>query len=409
MQAMARSSARFRAGFLASAAVVALFITSEVGYRIYLYHEFTRNPDAYTRYGFSTTEAPLYLLDEKTGYSYAPNVSLHFRLYGEGNNFQRENTLHSNNYGHIALEDDAIERGKDEFRIAVIGDSFSATPTSDVTWPTELQQQLNQDELLKKVTGWSFFKVINFGLDGTGFEQWPNVYENRVKPFHPDLVLINFIWNDLLRRFMYRKTVTIGQGDQVMISCSSLPAELATKDCLNAYSFVIESVSTASKKIVRIKRELLSAQVSQLPWLSPGPEFLRMLVEGHFVGQPRLRIQRASLPLFDSQEKALAASERAVREIASQQPALMLLYHPTLEECLAKEPAPLGAEFMRREPRFAIENMLQYLPLDTSKEELQKWYNVPYDWHPSSYGAAIYAQAVRQRVADYIRKIAAKK
>jgi hypothetical protein len=74
-----------------------------------------------------------------------------------------------------------------------------------------------------------------------------------------------------------------------------------------------------------------------------------------------------------------------------------------------KKPAPLGAEFMRREASFAIENMLQYLPLDTSKEELQKWYNGPYDWHPSNYGAAIYAQAVRPRVADYIGKIAAKR
>ena len=33
----------------------------------------------------------------------------------------------------------------------------------------------------------------------------------------------------------------------------------------------------------------------------------------------------------------------------------------------------------------------------------QRWYNVSYDWHLSNDGAAIYAQAVKQRVADYIR------
>lgn len=405
---MARQSTRFRAGLLAVVIIVAVYCASEVCYRLYLYHEFTQSPDVYTRYEFSTTEAPLYLLDTKTGYSYAPNLSLHFRLYGNANNLERENTLHSNNYGHIEMENDATERQAGEFRIAIIGDSFSATPTSDIPWPTELQQQLNQDKQLKTASGSRFFKVINFGLDGTGLSQWPSVYENRVKSFHPDLVIISFISNDLLRRFMYRSTITIGDGDQVMISCSSLPASLTNKDCLNAYSFVVDPASSASaQKIVRIKRELLRAQISQLPWRTPAPEFWRMLLKGRFLGQPRLRIPAASLPFFGSEEKALTASGQAVREIASQQSALMILYHPTFEECLAKQPAPLGAEFMRRESNIPIENMLQYLPIDTSREELQKWYNGPYDWHPSNYGAAIYAKAVEARVAGYISKTAA--
>lgn len=406
--AMARQSTMFKASFLAIAIIVAVYCASEICYRIYLYHEFTQKPDVYTRYGFSTVEAPLYLLDTKTGYSYAPNVSLHLRLYGEANNLQRENTLHSNNYGHIALENDATERQDGEFRIAVIADSFSATTTSDVTWPTELQQQLNQDNPLKTAVGKRVFKVINFGLDGTGLQQWPSVYKNRVEPFHPDLVIISFISNDLLRRFMYRNTITIGDGDQAMISCSSLPADLTNKDCLNAYSFVVDPASDAPKqKIARIKRELLREQISQLPWLSPAPEFWRMLLKGRLLGQPRLRIPAASLPFFDSQEKAFAASEQALREIASQQRALMILYHPTFEECLSKQPAPLGAEFMRRESSFSIENMLQYLPIDASREELQKWYNGPYDWHPSNYGAAIYATAVKERVAAYVSKVTA--
>jgi hypothetical protein len=34
--------------------------------------------------------------------------------------------------------------------------------------------------------------------------------------------------------------------------------------------------------------------------------------------------------------------------------------------------------------------MLTALPLDASQDEINKWYNVPYDGHPSSYGASVY-------------------
>ncbi len=408
-------TSRLKTVWPALAVALGFCLALEAGFRIHLDWELTRNPDAYTHYVFSTTEAPLYLLDEKTGYSYAPNATLHFKLYGERNDFQRVNTLHTNNYGHIALEDDVVERRDGEFRIAVIGDSFSATPTSDVAWPTELERALNRDEALKKSIGKQFFKVINFGLDGTGLAQWPSVYENKVKPFHPDIVIVNFIWNDILRRFMYRRTVTIGDGDQVMIACSSLPAEMENKDCLNAQSFVVNSDAPgATEKILRIKRKMLRLQVSRLPWFSPTPEFLRMLLKGRFLGQSEFRIQGASLPLsslplYASAEEALAASDRAVREIASQQSALMLIYHPTLQECLAREPLRLGAEFMRRDHGIAVQNMLQYLPLGAGKDELQKWYNVPYDWHPSSYGARVYGGVVERRVAAYLGETAAGK
>jgi hypothetical protein len=81
----------------------------------------------------------------------------------------------------------------------------------------------------------------------------------------------------------------------------------------------------------------------------------------------------------------------------------MVLYHPTIEECLAKAPLALGRQFMRGERVVNIDDMLSHLPLDSGKDEIQRWYNVPYDSHPSNYGARIYAQAVERRVAPYIR------
>jgi hypothetical protein len=67
-----------------------------------------------------------------------------------------------------------------------------------VTWPDALEQALNKDEGLKKQTGKTVFKVLNFGLDGTGIVQWPNVYKNRAAQFNPDLLIVNFISDDIL-------------------------------------------------------------------------------------------------------------------------------------------------------------------------------------------------------------------
>ena len=308
----------------------------------------------------------------------------------------------TNNLGHLSLEDDYVEKPKSEFRIAILGDSFSATTTSDITWPTELQRDLNQDPALKRITGKSNFKVINFGLDGTGFVQWPGVYKYKAKGFNPDMVIVNFIGNDLYRQFIYRATINIADDDQVIITCPSLPANIDNIDCLNAYSFVIDPDRPDYKKTVRIKKELYEKMVARLPWFSPNPELLATLLNGRFGLHPRVQFRDGSMDYFDSSEAALGASQSALRAIASNQRPLLVLYHPTVEECLSKQAPLVVEELMKREGDLKIENMLDYLPLTSSQGEIRKWYNLPYDSHPSDYGARVYAQAVEARVFEYL-------
>lgn len=45
--------------------------------------------------------------------------------------------------------------------------------------------------------------------------------------------------------------------------------------------------------------------------------------------------------------------------------------------------------------------MLDALPLDSSEVEIRKWYNVPFDSHPSDYGAEVYARAVSEQLRAY--------
>jgi hypothetical protein len=390
---------------LSIAVVLGVYLVAEVTYRLYLHHKLEINAAQHLRYGFSSTEAPLYTVDEKTGYAYLPSLRLYLRLYDVQGQFVRENHIVTNNYGHLEAESDSLDKPTSEFRIAVIGDSFSATIPSNVPWPTALQAELNHDAALKKVTGKTTFKVINFGLDGTGLVQWPSVYEEKVIPFHPDLVIVSFISNDLYRQFIYRQTIHISDADQVMITCTALPADINNSHCLNAYSFVIDPKQPDyQKETTRIKRELYDEMVARLPWFSPYPELLAAMLDlnGRLGLRRRLQFQDGSMSYFRSTSEALASSRKAAESIASKQPAVMFLYHPTVEECLAKRPAPVTEEMIRQEPGLHIENMLQYLPISSDADEIKKWYNLPYDSHPSDYGAQVYAHAVEGRMLDYL-------
>lgn len=389
-------------------ALLVVYVVCDAAYRIYLHHHFESSYEQYTRYGCSTTEAPLYAFDPETGYSYNANIKVRLNLYDEEGNLVRQNNVIVNNFGHLSLTDDFMDKPRSEFRIAVLGDSFSATTPSNVTWPTLLQRYLNQDEILKKLTGKETFTVINFGLDGTGIVQWPAVYKYKAQAFNPDLVIVNFIGNDMYRRFLYRKTVNIADGDQAVITCSSLPPDLENNECMNAYLFVLDPSKTDFKlAIPRFKKEMFDHLVGRLPWLSFYPELLASALNGRFGFHPHLQLKKGPTPNFEIPSEALAASQSALRTIAADHPALIVLYHPTVQECLAKQAPQDVKELMTRVGNLNIENMLDFLPLTSSPEEIKKWYNLPYDQHPSDYGAGIYARAVEGRVLDYLSHVSA--
>jgi hypothetical protein len=388
----------------AIAALLVIYVISEAAYRLYLHHRLEHDFGQYGRYGCSTTEAPLYVFDPDTGYSYRPNAKLHLRLYDQENNLVRENNVIVNNSGHLSLSDDFIEKPKSEFRIAVLGDSFSATTPSDVTWPTLLQRYLNQEEALKKLTGKMTFTVINFGLDGTGIVQWPTVYKYKARAFNPDLIIVNFTGTDMYRRFLYRKTVSMANGDQAVITCSSLPASLRNNnDCVNAYLFVLDPSKTDYKsEIGLLKKEMFDHLVGRLPWFFPYPELLASVLNGRFGLHPRLQLKGGPTPNVETPTEALAASQTALRAIAAEHPAVIILYHPMVQECLARQVPQDVKELMARVSDLKIENMLDFLPLTSGQDEIKKWYNLPHDQHPSDYGAGIYARAVEGRVLDYL-------
>lgn len=97
-------------------------------------------------------------------------------------------------YNSDGLRDIDYKKIKDNniFRIAVVGDSFAVGEqvNLDETFPKQL------DKLLNSRTE-KDFEVINFGIRGYNIDSEIVLLKEKVKEYHPDLVILTFFFNDL--------------------------------------------------------------------------------------------------------------------------------------------------------------------------------------------------------------------
>jgi len=384
--------------------VVTLAIIEKV-YRSNLYEDLVSKKDARTVYAFTTTTSPLYQYDPVAGYSYVPYADVKWRFYSSDNRFLRETSCKVNNMGHLDPRDYTVEKPANEYRIACIGDSFTGTPQNEVQWSSALMDVCNADDEMKQLVGKSFFRTYNFGLDGTGFVQWPGVYEGKARQYQPDLVIVNFYWNDILRDFMYRATLPIKSdlGEySVMVASNTEPVDFGNYDVRYGYSIVTApSTLDDPDRAADIKREIYQARIDGLPWEGFGLHCLSRV----FGNQSRLESIMSPVPMFPTEEEAIQASAEAVREMKRLHPHVIVLSHPSIQECKSGKPSPIIAEFQKELSEVPIIMMLDYLPLDRGEDEIESWYNLPHDEHPGNYGCEVYGQHVRDRVAEYLKTI----
>jgi len=381
-------------------AVLLLYVAAEIAYRIQKYNEIM---GAYTSFGFSYTEAPLFILDEQTGYTYNPNSDLHWRYYDESNQVTMESQVKVNNLGQISAHDATIEKPDSEYRIACLGDSFTATPSNNVQWPAALEEYLNKDEPLKQAVGEKDFRTHNLGLDGTGLDQMLSVYEHKAKPLSPDMVIINFTSNSPYYKFVYRDTIKMDSsiGEYwITVASPNLPVTFENPDCL--YSKVIVAhpdLIGDQQKLAAIKREIYDRLVRILPWYSPYPELAASLFGGRFGLKHRLESTwTKTVGNYSTQEEAVANSLNILRKLVSLHPNVLILNPPLVQECRAGEPRPVIREMIAQATDLQIEAMIQYMPLEASEKEINSWYNLPHDQHPSDKGYRLYAQKVHERI-----------
>ncbi len=116
-------------------------------------------------------------------------------------NEARNFSVRSNNYGLMSDLQYSFERypNSPEYRIVIVGDSFTGPTTSTYQWVDTVEEILNQSTELRASVGDKKFKVYNLGFIGAGFNTFANSYIKSGQYFDPNLVLINFIEIDFER------------------------------------------------------------------------------------------------------------------------------------------------------------------------------------------------------------------
>ena len=170
------------------------YIALEIGYRTFQYATLPYRISA-----LLTARQPKgYIFDANTGYRYAPNLEVSWGP-PSWHSYWR-----TNSYGHVSPFEYPTSKPPGEYRIAVVGDSYTANILNNVRWTEVLEDLLNQSIEWREHVGGNTTRVINFGVDGFGMVQLAGMVRSHVVAFEPDLTIVNFTVDAILQRIHYR-------------------------------------------------------------------------------------------------------------------------------------------------------------------------------------------------------------
>jgi lysophospholipase L1-like esterase len=137
---------------------------------------------------FSTRyrSAPFRRYDPVLGISLIPNM----KVTHERGCFRGEI-----NVNRWAMRDRERELAKSpgEFRVALVGDSLVEGPQVKA----DEVMNIRMEKLLQQ-RGYKNAEVLNFGVEGIGTTQEYLMYQQQIRQFHPDVVILAFVANDVM-------------------------------------------------------------------------------------------------------------------------------------------------------------------------------------------------------------------
>jgi hypothetical protein len=374
----------------------ALLIT-EISFRAYWSYVAPRRMSAILASQMRTDDGlSNYVADPYSGYRYAPN------RYGQLGTpwFSHWRT---NSHGHVSDEEYQVQKPAGEFRIAAVGDSYTAGILSNMRWPDVLQKMLNESPAWRTAVGGKFTRVINFGIDGTGFQQFAGVVAHHVPAYGPDLIIVNFMVDDLLRRWNQRSCANPNASDRA--------------NCMVAH--YLKTVDWF---------EPCSLGISVAGWRGAGT--CRRIP----VDPAAFLVQRTEGENYYPRSQAVSKSAAAIREMM-RAPHITFFHHPTPWE-LEGRPLNQWTELMtatqNEVPDWQVVSMLPLLAKrlegkrlqdrpdlaalspaeiaalpDDEKPELYRWTYLPVDVHYTDYGNVVYADAVARTLIERVSSPAA--
>lgn len=399
-----RLGLRAQAALVALASLAAVYACAEGVYRFYRYGQL-KDQSVLPR--VRVIEAPLVRFDAELGFRYIANTTTRHFALDAANRITHENTVRVNNLGHVSPRADFVEKPADEFRVALLGDSFTACIFNNVPWSVVLEDRLNEDPALLAAVGKARVKVMNFGMGATGFVQWPATYDHEVARFRPDLTIIAFIEHDIWRDFKWMDTVELcpGAGYSVVLVSPSLPVRLENPRVMLGQQIVLSPEAARSAEArSRVLQDLLDRRLKAMPWWSPHPELLGVAWDASGVPLPDILTPRFSYrPDAVSRwgsGRRLEATVEAMRSLALKGPALFV-HLPTRSELASGRPTPLLERLGFRLPDLDLATVQHRLPYRPTDALLDRWFLAD-NGHLTDAGAVAYGDGMATLVRAYL-------
>ena len=153
----------------ASLVVISLlvgYLFVEAGYRGYLYYSYVVKAE------FSVATIDVRERSVNFGIPgslegiYPPHSVFTLTQYDKDNLILDRHRVHINNLGWVSHYDYEPTKAPAEFRIAIVGDSLTASVNNEIPWPDVLQRKLNADTELLTALEIERVTVFNFGIAG---------------------------------------------------------------------------------------------------------------------------------------------------------------------------------------------------------------------------------------------------
>ncbi len=440
------SNARLKllAALVVSASLLIGYLIMEAAYRGYLYYAYVVEPN------FSVTTIdvrPFNQLGAMPGSVYGyyqPHKPIAFTSYDGAGRILERHTVQINNFGWPSRYDYSREKQSGEYRIAIVGDLMTASINNSQPWPDALQRNLNADRELLAALNVERISVLNLGIAGASIQLMANPLALIARRFSADMVIIDFIADDLRRRhgdiFSSKNPNPQFPADPAVVNDKPPPVTAPDlvidgvginlvgcdrRDLLNPackvspYFSLRQGTQLNENEINHIKTTLASRVFwsriakSDKPLLllealgrpavarPPAPSLLRKLLgRDRRDATPILMTDIVQSPEKEAQDLMIAVG--AIRAIRAMHKEVMLIHNPTYWYLTGqiREPAVQQLGVALKGEGLVITGMVKYLPRDANEREWFKWFNLPHDGHWSDVGAEIYGQAVYKAVRE---------
>ncbi|MFZ5865770.1 MAG: SGNH/GDSL hydrolase family protein [Thermodesulfobacteriota bacterium] len=432
---VASISKRRRALFGAVGLTIGVVMTAlfaEVGLRIYTYYA-------------SERDVPLQIqdrdeIDYQTPGYFAPSQVITHRLYDPQLTDCYEWRTTINNLGFVSRFDYDRQKAPGVLRIAVIGDSFTACYNSDITWPDELQVLLNSDSELKTSYNCENFEVMNFGCPAFSISHFPIAYLLKAGAFSPDIIIYNFITDDLYRPhrrwdFHLKHRVRSARGDhapdasdenpywddgEVRARLFCVPKQVKPFDVFSSQCHLTMGWVISSSELVhdaeerRMLRDRVMTAYLRGRFSNMKTSYLWHLLRYKMIWRSYVDVVNYHLTGEEQAWDAVYEGVVAFEMMRNSGARTFVCHNPVLNpgrNAVADEWGPQGPPILREvialstsmrdlEP-FQIDLMSQHLPMGCSLEELRTWFNLPHDGHWSNKGVKVYARAMHNLIRSH--------